>query len=150
VRRLLFGLLAILVLGGIGLSLAVRFWGSPDGSVSCPGGVRVEVLNGSGVPRLAAAVAGDLRSRGLGVYRTGNADSVFHRTTIVERRATDESNAARVAEFLGVQQRWWVFPVGRRKVPDVVIQVDSSRYLDVSVIVGLDHEWFFPGVVALR
>lgn len=147
---MLFGLLAVLVLGGIGLSLAVRFWGISDDRLSCPGGVRVEVLNGSGVPRLAAAVAGDLRGRGLEVYRTGNADSIFPRTTIVERRATDRSNATRVAEFLGVQRRWWVFPVGSPQFPDVTMQVDSARYLDVSVVVGLDHERFFPGVVALR
>jgi hypothetical protein len=147
---LLFGLLAILILGGIGLSLAVRFWGMPAERLTCPRAVRIEVLNGSGVSRLAAAIAGDLRSRGLAVYRTGNADSVFPRTTIVERRATDESNATQVARFLAIQRRWWVFPVGSRQLPDVATQVDSTRYLDVSVIVGLDHERFFPGVLALR
>lgn len=147
---MLLGLLAVLVFGGIALSLAVRIWGTPGDEVPCPSSVRVEVLNGSGVPRLAAAVAGDLRGRSLEVYRTGDADSVFLRTTIVERRAADGSSATRVAEFLGVQRQWWVFPVGSRQLPDVAVQIDSARYLDVSVVVGLDHERFFPGVVALR
>lgn len=143
-------LLATLVVAAIGLSLAVRFAAvRPDPDFD-PGSFRLDVLNGSGAPRMGRAVADVLSRRGFQVYRVGNADSLHERTKLIERRSTDGRNAARLADHLGVQHQLWVFAVGARRLPEVVVGIDSASFVDVSVVVGLDHELFFPGVVTLR
>ena len=98
-----------------------------------PGRVTVEVLNGTqrqGAARTATRV---LRSQRLDVVFLGNADSLVDSTLGVARRGTPE-RARYVAAALGQGV--------------VVVETDTLRRVDVSVILGADfrprvetHPW---------
>ncbi|HEY0971752.1 MAG TPA: LytR C-terminal domain-containing protein [Gemmatimonadales bacterium] len=83
--------------------------------------VRVEVLNASSVRGLARRATMHLRDRGFDVVTVGNAGE-RRDSTLVLVRAGDAEWAARVARAMGGA------PVEARP--------DSSRYLDVTVLVG--------------
>jgi hypothetical protein len=104
--------------------------GAAGDSLPVPGetGARitVEVLNASGKPGLARIGTRLLRRAGIDVLTFGNAPEVLERldsTRIVVRRG-GSSVGQRVRAALGV---------GR-----VVIQRDSARLLDASVLLGAD------------
>ena len=94
----------------------------PD-SMRAPAGVRVrvEVLNASTVRGLARRATMHLRDRGFDVVGIGNA-AERRDSTIVLSRAGDAEWARRVARAMG-------------GVP-VEVRPDSSRYVDVSVLLG--------------
>jgi LytR cell envelope-related transcriptional attenuator len=97
--------------------------------------VVVEVLNASGRPGLARIGARMLRREGIDVVSLGNApgeDGTLDTTRIVVRRGTLAVGAA-IQKALGV---------GR-----VLLQPDSARLLDASVLLGGDfspHLEFHP------
>jgi polyisoprenyl-teichoic acid--peptidoglycan teichoic acid transferase len=87
------------------------------------GRVMIEVLNGTrrqGVARTATRI---LRGRGLDVVFLGNADSAETLTRVIVRRG-DPGRAQYVASVLGVGK--------------IVIESDTFRRVDVSVILGED------------
>jgi hypothetical protein len=89
--------------------------------------IKVEVLNATHVTGLARRATAYLRDRGFDVVEVANADSL-HDTTVVLDRSRHPAWAALVAKALGgavVQSR-----------------PDSSRYLDVTVLVG--NSWRPP------
>ncbi len=92
-------------------------------SARAPDGVRVrvEVLNASPVRGLARRATMHLRERGFDVVVVGNAGE-RHDSTLVLVRAGDAEWAARVARAMGGAA--------------VEARPDSSRYLDVTVLVG--------------
>lgn len=134
-RRPLYLLLAValLVAGGVYgwqrgradavTDVAATLAQLPD-SVKAPAGVRVrvEVLNASRVRGLARRATQHLRDHGFDVVGMGNAGEQRD-TTLVLVRAGDPDWARRVARAMGggatVEQR-----------------PDSSRHLDVTVLVG--------------
>jgi len=88
--------------------------------------VTVEVLNASGTPGLARIGTRMLRHAGIDVLTYGNAPATMgtlDSTRIVVRRGTEEVGR-RVRRALGL---------GR-----VVVQPDSARLLDASVLLGAD------------
>jgi hypothetical protein len=88
--------------------------------------VTVEVLNASGRPGLARVATRMLRREGIDVVSVGNApgrEGTLDTTRILVRRGPLAAGAA-VRKALGV---------GR-----VVLQPDSARLLDVSVLLGGD------------
>jgi hypothetical protein len=87
------------------------------------GRVVIEVLNGTGRQGAARTATRMLRGRGLDVVFLGNADSAETLTRVIVRRG-DPERARYVVGVLGV---------GR-----VVIEPDSFRRVDVSVILGDD------------
>ena len=97
--------------------------------VLVPDGVRikVEVLNASGVRGRARRATFALRDAGFDVVRYGN-DPVPRDSTLVLARSGNEDWAGLVARALG----------GAR----VESRPDSSRYLDVTVLLGAD--WSAP------
>jgi hypothetical protein len=94
----------------------------------------VEVLNGSGLTGRARSATRLLRRQGLDVVYFGNWDGagVVRRTKVVVRRGADQTAARRVAQALGAGS--------------VVVDVDTLRRVDVSVILGQD--WAAPPDVA--
>jgi hypothetical protein len=62
-----------------------------------PSAVTVDVLNGSGVPGLAAEAAGSLQTAGFAVGTTGNADTSDYDTTVIRYAAGDEAMATTLA-----------------------------------------------------
>lgn len=86
--------------------------------------IRVEVRNGSGIPGAAARVTEYLRDVGFDVVDFGNATEFDQdRTTVIDRIGVPE-RAREVATVL-------------RGVP-IESVVDTTLYLDVTVIVGRD------------
>jgi hypothetical protein len=65
-----------------------------------PSSVLVEVLNGAGVPHLAATTAQALRAAGFLVNGTGNAASFQHDATVVEFSSGSEQAAETVAAYV--------------------------------------------------
>ncbi|HUF34644.1 MAG TPA: LytR C-terminal domain-containing protein [Gemmatimonadales bacterium] len=85
--------------------------------------ITVEVLNGTRRPGVARAATRMLRSRGLDVVYFGNAEERADSTRVVVRRG-DPGRGRDVREALGA---------GR-----IVVEPDSLRRVDVSVILGQD------------
>jgi hypothetical protein len=90
--------------------------------------VRVEVLNGTEVPRLAAKAADFLRSKGYDVVQTGNAKHTNFRKSVIQDRMGNMQNAMQVANILGVSES------------NVLQQKNPQLYLDVTVILGQDYK----------
>lgn len=103
--------------------------GSAAGAAEAPDGVRirVEVLNATTTPRLARHATRYLRARGFDVVEIGNASEKLDSTLVLDRTGNPEW-ASRVAAAMD----------GAR----VEARPDSSRYLDVTVLVGAS--WRLP------
>ncbi len=112
------------VLGAVGLSVFLRTRepaappaGDPD--------LRVEVLNGCGMPNVGDRVASILRRAGYRVENVGNADHFHYREDIVVARTVDRAR---------------VEPLARWLHGAVVVEQKIPGYAyDVSVIVGRNH-----------
>ena len=83
--------------------------------------IRVEVLNATGTPRLARHATRVLRARGFDVVEIGNAPERLDSTLVLDRTGNPEW-ASRVAAVMGGAS--------------VDARPDTSRYLDVTVLVG--------------
>ena len=83
--------------------------------------IRVQVLNGTQTRGLARRATLMLRDRGFDVVEAGNADAALDSTLVIDRSGHPEW-AARVARAMG----------GAR----IDARPDSSRYLDVTVLIG--------------
>ncbi len=93
-----------------------------------PQAVRVEILNGCGVPRVAARLTRRARQVGLDVIDEGNADHFGYQHTMVIRRGGDRQRAEQVAAVLGI--------------PHLIDQqVDQDfRLADVTIVIGRDFK----------
>ena len=113
---------------GLGL-LRPRTEPRPTNAVAVPsprGRVQVEVLNGSRRQGAARTATRMLRRQGLDVVFLGNADSMADSTRVILRRG-DPNKARYVAQALGAGK--------------VVVETDTFRRVDVSVILG---DYFRP------
>ncbi len=90
--------------------------------------LRVEVLNGTEIPRLASKCADFLRSKGFDVVQTGNAKHANFRKSVVQDRIGNMPGAQQVARTLGVNES------------NVLQQKNPQLYLDVTVIIGQDYK----------
>ena len=88
--------------------------------------IRVQVRNGSGIPGAAAQVTEYLREAGFDVVDFGNAEEFDEPRTFVIDRMGDRDRVREVAAVL-------------RGVP-IRSEIDTSLYLDVTVLVGRDAE----------
>jgi hypothetical protein len=93
------------------------------------GRVQVEVLNGSRRQGAARTATRMLRHQGLDVVFLGNADSMADSTRVIVRRG-DPDKARYVAQALGAGK--------------VVVETDTFRRVDVSVILGEDFSPRLP------
>jgi hypothetical protein len=84
--------------------------------------IKVEVLNGTKTRGLARRATRYLRDRGFDVVGSGTAAEPLDSTLVIDRSSHPE----------------WAFIVGRAMKAKVSSQPDSSRYLDVTVILGSD------------
>jgi hypothetical protein len=87
------------------------------------GRVMIEVLNGTRRQGVARTATRMLRGRGLDVVFLGNADSAEALTRVIVRRG-DPGRAQYVVDVLGVGK--------------IVVEPDTFRRVDVSVILGDD------------
>ena len=98
---------------------------APEAPVSASRTIRVEVLNGCGVPGAAERVATDLRAGHFIVERTGNAPEFGHTENLVIARTADREAMEEVAR--------------RLDCPNRLIQRNETADVDVTVIVGRPH-----------
>jgi hypothetical protein len=130
-RRIIAGTVALVaVAAATAVSIAARkdmgpFGGAPPQApqVRAPEGarIRVEVLNASRTRGLARRATMHLRDRGFDVVETGTADVQRDSTLVLDRSGHPEW-AQLVAQALGATA--------------VASRPDTSRYLDVSVLLG--------------
>ncbi|KAB2880153.1 hypothetical protein F9K33_06645 [bacterium] len=90
--------------------------------------VRVEVLNGAGVPKLASRAADYLRAKGFDVVKTDNAPHGNFKKSVVQDRIGDIDKARAIASSLGIGEA------------GVLQQKNPQLYLDVTVILGQDYK----------
>jgi len=132
-RFAIVGLALVLLAGVIATTTAIRHRGTvtrqPPPDASAPEGarVRVEVLNATNVRGLARRATSHLRDRGFDVLFMGTASAQLDSTLVLDRSG-HPNWAKRVADALG----------GAR----VESRPDSSRYLDVTVLLG--RSWRAP------
>lgn len=116
------------------LSIAYRLTReNPDEIYRRNSDLRIEVLNGCGVERLAIRVTDILREQGFNVVSIGSTrrDS-FPESVIIDRVSANMEKARYVARRLGCRN------IGK--------DVDPALYLDVTIIVGADYLKLFPNV----
>ena len=140
-------MLVVLVAAG---SIIWRFLARDDEPVPDARSIRMEVFNGCGIPRVGRAVAEELQMRGYDVYTSGNAPKHHRRTTVLDLRDPHCRNAGKVARSLKVQHRVWGMRIGRPAVPDSGVAIDSSRFVEVRLVVGDDFRRFFPKAIPLH
>lgn len=132
-RMRLVAVIFIVLLAGAFLGSAVSQWWTPASSTAAGGRsgaaqgerVRVEVLNGGGVPGRAGEATEALRDAGFDVVFFGNAATFDLDSSVVLDRVGDPEPARAVADVLGIR--------------NVRSEPDSNLYLDVTVMVG--SEW---------
>jgi hypothetical protein len=85
---------------------------------------RVEVLNGTRVAGIARVATQQLRDAGFDVVHFGNADGIDADSSVVYSRISNDEIAKAAAAALGITR--------------VVLQPDTSLYVDASVVLGAD------------
>lgn len=90
--------------------------------------IQLEVLNGCGVPGLATAFTGTLRSYGFDVVETGNFDHFNVENTYVIARTGKIDNARRLASAIGISDEF------------IIRETSGDFYLDVTLVLGSDYE----------
>ena len=93
--------------------------------------VRIEILNGCGVPKLASQYADLLRSRGYDVRDTRNADRSNYQNSLIYDRTDLAGQAVRLADLLGIST-------------SQVTKNPNSQLVDVdlTLVLGADHTTF--------
>jgi hypothetical protein len=147
-RNALAWLLPVVLMLAAGASIAWRLLPEEE-TIPEAKSLRMEVVNGCGTPRVGRAVADELQMRGFDVYAVKADRQRSPRTTVVDLRDPTGQNARTLARALSVQRHWRKLPLGQRDVPETRIELDSNRYLEVRLVVGVDYRRFFADVVPL-
>uniref|UniRef100_A0A7C4CEZ2 LytR family transcriptional regulator n=1 Tax=candidate division WOR-3 bacterium TaxID=2052148 RepID=A0A7C4CEZ2_UNCW3 len=134
--------LAVLLLAG---STGWRFLRRRCERLPVPTYVRIDVVNGSGVARAGRDVMREMLVAGFNVYAARNSGQRRERTAVVDRVDRGGRNARAVAEALKVPRSLFGVDIGIRAMPDCVVDIDSTRFVDVEVVIGSDYRVFFPG-----
>ncbi|MGB9720210.1 MAG: LytR C-terminal domain-containing protein [bacterium] len=92
--------------------------------------LRVEVLNGCKVNRLAIRVSDILREKGFNVVKIGTTEALYKETIVIERADDDMKNGKYFAQRIGCKN------IGK--------DVDPALYIDITLIVGEDYTKIFP------
>jgi hypothetical protein len=96
------------------------------------GTLQIDVQNGCGVPGIADKFTEYLRSKGFDVVEMGNFSTQDIKTTMVIDRAGNMKNAKRVAQSLGVPEKF------------VIQQMNKNYFLDATVVIGKDYGELLP------
>ncbi len=99
--------------------------------------IRVQVLNGCGVNRLAQNVTDILREKGFDVVDFANAKmSDLEETVVIDRQSPEKANARVVARAIGCR--------------NIACEIDPLALQEVSLILGRDYERFFGKYLSER
>ena len=94
--------------------------------------LQIDIQNGSGVQGLGNKFMEFLRSNGFDVVEMGNFSSSDVKNTFVMDRAGNMRNAKRVAQTLGISDRY------------VIQQLNKNYFLDATVVIGKDYNDLIP------
>lgn len=131
-RILVYALIVLLGIFGLSL-LYMHTREDPEEIYRRNTNIRVEVLNGCGVNRLALRVTNILREQGFNIVTIGDTEQQnFEETVIIERRDEKMSNALYFGERIGCNN------IGK--------DIDPALYLEVTLILGKDYQKFFKNV----
>ena len=89
---------------------------------------QIEILNGCGIPQLAARLTEKSRLLGLDVINEGNSNHFNHHYSLVVHRGGNIENAKYVAKLLGI--------------PHIITQQTTKLFplADITVIIGKNFE----------
>ena len=96
-------------------------------------GIEVEVLNGCGVPYLAAQTTDYLRSKHFDVVFSGNARNQQYQHTLIILRNEKVESFIKIANS---------FDIDYTDITHIQVTPDESLCLDVTVILGADYRKF--------
>jgi len=127
----------LLVVGYLAYSFVLRLTVAPsldpvrDGD---PKGkaIQVDVVNGCGTAKVGTRFTQYLRDRGYDVVEVRNYHRFDVRHTIVVARTSNRRNAEKVAIALGIE------------ASHIVQQINPDYFVDVSVLIGIDHQSLKP------
>lgn len=124
----------IILLGLFGVSLLyMHTREDPEDIYRRNTNIRVEVLNGCGVDRLALKVTNILREQGFNIVTIGDTEQQnFDETVVIERSSENMSNALYLAKRIGCKN------IGK--------DIDPALYLEVTVILGKDYKKLFKDI----
>ena len=94
--------------------------------------LQIDVQNGCGVPGIADKFTEFLHTKGFDVVEKGNFSTSDLKTSMVIDRAGNMKNAKRVADALGISEKF------------VIQQMNNNYFLDATVVIGLDYEDLKP------
>jgi len=94
--------------------------------------LQIDVQNGCGVQGIADRFTEFLQAKGFDVVEKGNFSSSDIKITMVIDRAGNMKNAKRVAQTLGVSEKY------------VIQQMNNNYFLDATVVIGMDYEELLP------
>lgn len=93
--------------------------------------IQISILNACGVDGLAAKAKQFMFRRNFDVVNIGNFDSTVVRSFIIDRVGNRDA-AERSAESFGINDSL------------IVIEIDSSRYLMNTIVIGKDYKYLKP------
>ncbi|MEO0241285.1 MAG: LytR C-terminal domain-containing protein [candidate division WOR-3 bacterium] len=94
--------------------------------------IRVEVLNGTKVPKLAQKVTARIRELGFDVIYYGSYDSEINQTCIFDRKYPDLFAGKMLAKEI--------------RNPKVYFEADPDNLVDITVVIGKDYKKYFPEI----
>ncbi len=113
-----------------------------------PGQIRLEIINASGIDKQGKRATDYLRKIGFDVYGTKTGKKEIEKTTILDRIDTDMRNAKTTAELLAIRKKTIFFlPWTKEILPVIDCDIDSTLYLEVTVVLGKDCQMFIPKTV---
>jgi hypothetical protein len=93
--------------------------------------IQINILNATGENRIGARFRDYLKTKGFDVVDMGNYKAEVEKTMVLDVIG-DIRKAKRVADAIGVSQR------------NVVQQLDKTKYIDATVIIGKDYTELKP------
>ena len=94
--------------------------------------LQIDIQNGSGVQGLGNKFMDFLRASGFDVVEMGNFSSSDVKNSFVMDRAGNIRNAKRVAQSLGISEKY------------VIQQINKNYFLDATVVIGKDYNDLIP------
>jgi hypothetical protein len=109
------------------------------------GQIRLEIINATGADKQGKRAMEYLRKMGFDVYGVCTGKKEIEKTTIVDRVDNEMKNARAVAKLLAIKKKVVFFmPWYREVIPATSCDIDSTLYLEATVILGKDYQQFIP------
>jgi hypothetical protein len=110
--------------------------------------IRLEIINASGIDKQGKRAMDYLRKIGFDVYGVKTGLKEIEQTTILDRVDIGMKNAKTTAELLAIKKKVIFFlPWSKELIPAIDCDIDSTLYLEVTVVLGKDCQQFIPKTV---